>query len=107
MATTAMDLYIRRERLVYGNCRRRSHTLFAEAAAVYDTPFWSARADLGDREAICGADSDDATGDALAHDADVRAAFERLRGARSVRLRPATQLRFEPAAAIEGREVVM
>jgi hypothetical protein len=105
MARAAVDLYVRREREVYADCLRRSHTFFAEAAATYNTPFWDARADLSEVGALCGADSNGATGEE--RDADVRAAFEQLRSATRLRLRPATYLRFEPAAAIEGREVVM
>jgi flavin-dependent dehydrogenase len=105
MAGAAVDLYVRREREVYADCLRRSHTFFAEAAAAYNTPFWDARADLAEVGALCSADSSAATDED--RDADVRAAFEQLRGATRLRLRPANCLRFEPAAAIEGREVVM
>lgn len=105
MARAAVDLYVRREREIYADCLRRSHTFFAEAAAAYHTPFWEARADLAAVEALFGADSNGASDQA--RDADVRAAFEQLRTATRLRLRPANDLRFEPAAAIEGREVVM
>lgn len=105
MAGAAVDLYVRRERDVYADCVRRSHAFFAEAAAAYNTPFWNARADLAEVGALGHADGNTETDEA--RDADVRAAFEQLRGAARLRLRPASYLRFEPAAAIEGREVVM
>jgi flavin-dependent dehydrogenase len=105
MAGAAVDLYVRRERDVYADCVRRSHAFFAEAAAAYNTPFWNARADLAEVGALGNADGNTETDEA--RDADVRAAFEQLRGAARLRLRPASYLRFEPAAAIEGREVVM
>ena len=43
----------------------------------------------------------------LATDPDVRAAFESLRSAERVRLRPAATIRVEPVATLEGREIVM
>jgi flavin-dependent dehydrogenase len=109
LAGAAMDLYVRRERQVYADCMRRSRVFFAEAAAAYDTPFWSARAELGDGIAMTdgGTDAADVTDEALARDADVRLAFDHLRASDRVRLRPAAALRFEPIAAIEGREIVM
>jgi len=44
---------------------------------------------------------------ALARGSEVRSAFDQLRAAAHVRLRAADAVRFEPAAIIEGREVVM
>jgi flavin-dependent dehydrogenase len=108
LAGAALDLYVRRERRVYSECVRRSTAFFAEAAAAYETPFWSARAEhaVGVSAAEAG-DADELTDDALARDVDVRMAFDRLRATEHVRLRQAPSLRFQPVAAIEGREVVM
>jgi flavin-dependent dehydrogenase len=111
LAGAATDLYVRRERQVYADCMRRSRTFFAEAAAAYGTPFWSARAELADSLTPSGggdgAEGEDITDEALARDADVRLAFDYLRASERVRLRPAAALRFEPVASIEGHEVVM
>jgi flavin-dependent dehydrogenase len=109
LASAARDLYSRREREVHVQSTQRSGGFFAEAAAAYRSPFWSSRADDA-RRAEQQARTQDAmqwTDEALAHDAGVRAAFEYLRGAEGVRLHLADTLRFEPVAAIEGREVVL
>ena len=111
LAGAARDLYIRRERHVYDDCMQRSRAFFAEAAASYGTAFWSARAAAAsdaaqmfdDAEAM-GSELSDA---ALARDPEVRSAFDHLRAAAHVRLRAVDAVRFEPAAIIEGREVVM
>jgi flavin-dependent dehydrogenase len=106
LAGAATELYAKRERQVYADCMRRARAFFAEAAAVHGTPFWSLRA--GDGVAVDAADTaDEVSDEATARDADVRLAFEQLRAAEHVRLRPAAALRFEPVASIEGREVVM
>ena len=106
LAGAAIDLYAAREREVYADCMRRSRAFFAEAAGVYGTPFWIRRAEhvasAGD-----GEHSGTVTDEALARDLGVRHAFEQLRDDGHVRLRAAPSLRFEPIAAIEGREVVM
>jgi flavin-dependent dehydrogenase len=107
MAGAALDLHVHRERHVYRDCLRRSRAFFEEAAAVYGTPFWSARAELVETSAT-GIDTvGDITDDDLSRDVDIRLAFDHLRASESIRLRPAQALRFEPVAAIEGREVVM
>ena len=109
MAGPAMDLYVRREREVYDDCLRRSSVFFAEASRVYDTPFWSARAER--RVAATGADGsgdlEDTRDETLGRDESVRAAFERLRADDVVRLRPASALQFAQVPAIDGREVVL
>jgi flavin-dependent dehydrogenase len=106
LAGAATELYAKRERQVYADCMRRARGFFAEAAEAHDTPFWSVRA--ADGAAVDGAEADaEASDEATARDADVRLAFEQLRAAEHVRLRPAAALRFEPVASIEGREVVM
>ena len=109
LASAARDLYTQRERDVYAQSMRRSTAFFAEAAAAYDTPFWSARAERTAQLAR-GPQSNGAvewSDDALARDAGVRAAFEYLRADEHVRLRSSDTLRFAPVAAIEGREVVL
>jgi flavin-dependent dehydrogenase len=108
IAGAALDLYNRRERQVYTDCLRRSTAFFAEAAAAYGSPFWTARAEHAQAGDALPAGADgDWTDEALAHDAGVRDAFAFLRAAGRVRLQPAAALRIEPVAAIEGREVVL
>jgi flavin-dependent dehydrogenase len=108
MADAASDLYIRREREVYRDCLRRSASFFAEAARVYDTPFWTTRAGYAPGEnATPDIDSEDPSDDSLRRDASVRAAFEQLRADAAVRVRPADALRFASVPTIDGREVVM
>jgi flavin-dependent dehydrogenase len=108
LAAPARDLYVRRERQVFADCMRQSTAFCAEAAAAYGSPFWLARADHahGDDDASADAGGE-WTDDALARDAAVRGAFDRLRASDSLRLQPAAALRIERVAAIEGREVVM
>ena len=107
MAEAASDLYVRREREVYQECLRRSAAFFAEAARVYDTPFWTARAGYAPADAALNIDSEDPSDDSLRRDASVRAAFEQLRADRAVRVRPSDALRFASVPTIDGREVVM
>jgi hypothetical protein len=89
----------------------RSGAFFAEAAAAYGTPFWSARA-----ASLAGVPRLDDDGDsfaaelsdaALARDPAVRSAFDDLRASAQLRLRASDAVRLEPVAMIEGREVVM
>jgi flavin-dependent dehydrogenase len=108
LASAALDFYARREQQVYAACMRRTRPFFTEAAAVYATPFWSIRAAYAESaEATVFDDSDALTDEALASDAEVRLAFERLRASEHVRLRVSAALQYQPMASIEGREVVM
>ncbi len=106
LAGAAADLYANRERQVYADCTRKARGFFAEAADVHDNPFWSVRADP-DGGADADAADDEMSDDAVSRDASVRRAFERLRAAEHLRLRPSEALRFEQVPSIEGREVVM
>ena len=101
MAAAALDLFVRREHEVHEECRRRSAAFFADAAAFHHTGFWSAR--TGES---AGADADTRVDVRAVHGATA-AAFERLRAARVIRLRPNIALQFVSVAAIDGRDVVM
>lgn len=103
MADAATDFYIKRESDVCADCQRISGRFFREAAAAYRHPFWLVRAE----SAACTDGDDRRTAEELVRDPGVRAAFEELRRAPLVRLRPASGLKLEPTATIEGREVVM
>ena len=88
---------------------RQSGGFFAEAAAAYGTAVLvvASRADAPNAGAAHQNDTFEWSDEALARDADVRAAFESLRAGEHVRLRISDTLRFAPVAAIEGREVVL
>jgi flavin-dependent dehydrogenase len=104
MSAAACDLHVRREREVFGDCARRSSIFFGEAGAAYHTAFWIARANA------CGAaagDGDPGVDGDLARDSELHAAFDQLRNSGAVRFRTASTLRFEPAATIEGRRIVI
>jgi len=95
MASAAIELHVEREKEVFAECQRRSAVFFRDAAATYGTAFWAARAEA------CG------SAEAPASEPGIQEAFERLRGAASVRLRPSERVRFAPAPVIDGRQVVM
>jgi flavin-dependent dehydrogenase len=103
MSGASLAYFSEREHAIYTDCRRRSASFFREAAVAHADPFWSARADGLSREAEAPIENEQT----LASDAAVRAAFDTLRSAPRVRLRPATTVRVEAVATIEGREVVM
>jgi len=107
-AGLSRDLYNRRERQVYAECSHRAAAFFREASTAYGTPFWTARAGAGTADVD---DAFDAAGDwsddALARSADVRRAFDFLRGSERLRLRTSAGIRLQPVAAIEGHEVVL
>ena len=103
LRAAAASLFDRRERRVHADYARRSAAFFADAAAVYKTPFWDVRAS--------GPDSiesaDDVSDLSLSCDSDVRATFERLRDARRLHLAIDPNLKMEDVAVIDGREVVL
>jgi flavin-dependent dehydrogenase len=105
MATPAFDLHVRRERQIFLDYARRSAAFFGEAAAVYDAPFWCARASACDAAGDTSVELDG--DDNLARDPELHAAFAQLRRSAAVRLRTAGTLRFETAPVIVGRRVVM
>lgn len=94
MAGAAVDYFVERERQVFTECQRVARQFFNEAAAGHASAFWSARAEPPEP-------------DAAGESPDVRRAFDRLRAAAQIRLRPASALRFAEIADIEGREVVL
>jgi len=109
LAGMARELYARRERDVFAACTARSAMFFAEAAATHGTPFWTARAETGAQSVTTHDDDDDLdhAGDVVAgHDQTVQAAFEQIRSAPRMRLRPAASLRFTALPTIGDREVV-
>ena len=95
MRTTALEFFAAREADVYAAFRRLTAQYLAGAAPAHAHPFWDDRtpADFLDSA------PDDA--------AEVRAAFERVRRAELLRLRPAADLRVEPRPAVAGSEIVL
>jgi flavin-dependent dehydrogenase len=106
MVPTAVEFHAQRERQVYAECQRLAADFFNEAAAWHATAFWSARAGGPAPGAVDDRDRPDTLhrGD---ESASVRLAFDRLRHAAQIRLRPASSLRFASIADVEGREVVL
>jgi flavin-dependent dehydrogenase len=109
MAATAVEFHAQRERQVYAECQRLAADFFNEAAAWHASAFWSARAgglppsDVDHRGHPDHLDRRDHRDES----AGVRLAFDRLRDAAQIRLRPSSSLRFASIADIEGREVVL
>jgi hypothetical protein len=109
MAATAEEFHAQRERQVYTECRRLAADFFNEAAAWHASAFWSARASgpaPGDTDHRGRPDNLDRR-DHRDESAGVRLAFDRLRDAAQIKLRPSSSLRFASIAEIEGREVVL
>jgi len=93
MRQHALDFFSARETEVEAAHASASRRLLTAAAPSHPHPFWSERAD--DR----AKDADDTP--------QVREAFEQLRRARSLNLRPNPAIRMEPRPAVSGQEIVM
>jgi flavin-dependent dehydrogenase len=109
MAATSAEFHAQRERQVYAECQRLAAVFFNEAAVWQATAFWSARAGgpaPGDVDRHGQPDNLERW-DRRDESASVRLAFDRLRDAAQIRLRPSSSLRFASMADIEGREVVL
>ena len=108
MWSIAADYFEQRERFMYSTCLQRAGAFFSDAAGVYDHEFWQTRARASKASPSTEDDGTGAVDDSLATDADVQAAFLRLRQASaSVRFTPGSHLRFVDAPEIEGSELVM
>jgi flavin-dependent dehydrogenase len=105
MQGAAFDLFDRREQVVHRECRQRSAAFFKEAADFHHDEFWTRRA--GSARGAVDDSTAEGTEQELESDSSTRRAFERLRDTPDLRLRPIPELRFEKAADIEGREVVL
>jgi hypothetical protein len=111
MTQTAVDFFEARERDVYRSYRRVSADFFAEAAAVYDHPYWHSRAEAarlagGDQRPAPGSDPEGLVPPSPP-EADVRAAFERLRSRERLLASPGPSLRSFERPAIDGHRVVL
>ena len=105
-AALAQDFHAERERQIWESYRRQTAAFFAQVSRRELHPFWSDRSDpVGVGPAADAAVGDDAVA-AFRNDPAVRAAFEALRRAPSIRLRPTSAVRTTTVAAVEGREIV-
>ncbi len=105
-ADLARRFYAEREREVWTSYRRQAAAFFGQVSSGELHPFWSDRAD----PVVVDAGAHRAGGgDAVAafrRDPAVRDAFEALRRAPSIRLRPTRIARATTAPAVVGREIV-
>ena len=104
-AVLARDFHAGRERQIWQSYRRRTAAFFAQVSRRELHPFWSDRSDAADPGAALDGGEDDAAA-AFRDDPAVRAAFEALRRAPSIRLRATAAVRRTTMAAVEGREIV-
>jgi flavin-dependent dehydrogenase len=99
----ALSFYSRREEQMQTRYAREAARYATEAAARYPASrFWTERAQAPVRPQA-GILEDD---DGIAADADVRAAFEKLKSRSWLRLRLAASARHEPRPAVDGHEIV-
>jgi flavin-dependent dehydrogenase len=111
LADVALAFFDRREREVYRAYRRSSVAFFEEAAAVYGRDYWQRRADAaraagGTAQEMAAADPDE-LGPVAVPEADVRRAFEDIRGRARLEARPGATVRTLRAAAIDGHRIVL
>ncbi|MEQ1907363.1 MAG: tryptophan 7-halogenase [Vicinamibacterales bacterium] len=107
MWSVAADYFDRRERFMYSTCLRRAGAFFSDATREYEHEFWQMR-ERATSTLLSEQSGPGAVDDSPETDADVQAAFERLRRASaSVRFVPGSKLRFANAPEIEGNELVM
>ena len=103
MADQAFAFFDRRERAVVAAAARQASRFAVEAAARGNHPFWLVRA--GSPQASSEAVEPDPA--ELSRDPAVLAAFADLRTRPAIHLRQAADVRIEPRAAIQGREIVL
>ncbi len=105
-APLALRFHAEREQEVWEAYRRQSAAFFEQVSRRELHSFWSDRSDPIGLDGVSGhAGGADAV-EAFRRDPAVRAAFEALRRAPSIRLRSTGALRTTSAPAVEGREIV-
>ena len=110
-AVLARDFHAERERQIWESYRRQTAAFFAQVSRRELHPFWSDRSDpVGSDPVGFGAAAEAEGGDELVAtfraDPAVQAAFEALRRAPSIRMRPTPAVRTTTVPAVEGREIV-
>jgi flavin-dependent dehydrogenase len=113
LAGTATEYFDTREREVWRAYRRVSVPFFEEAAAAYASAYWRRRADAASAAGGGGAtgeggsvDPDD-VGTASVPEADVRRAFEALRGRDRLDAVPGATLRTLRGPAVDGHRIAL
>lgn len=118
-STVARELYDRREKYVWSTYRTLAAQFYRDAAKAHGQPFWEARdaaapPALGDGSPVAFEQSSDPldTGgepdvSALRDDPGVLSAFDALRRAPSIRLRPGRGLVRIQGPAVDGRLVIL
>ena len=105
-ADLARRFHAQREQEVWASYRRQAAEFFAQVSTKELHPFWSDRSD----PVMVDAAADRAGGadavEAFRRDPAVRDAFEALRRAPSIHLRPTRAARTTTAPAVVGREIV-
>ena len=105
-ADLARRFHAGREQEMWSAYRRQAAAFFAQVSRSELHPFWSDRADpVGVEGAADRSGAADAV-EAFRRDPAVREAFETLRRAPSIRLRPTRAARTTTAPAVVGREIV-
>jgi flavin-dependent dehydrogenase len=94
MRQIALDFFSAREAEIYTTFRSMTSQYLAEAATAHAHPFWGDRSQ-GDVETM----ADEA--------ASISAAYDRIRTAQSISLKPARSLRVEDRPSVSGAEIVM
>ena len=104
--SASLDFYEGRERRLYASYGKQSAEVFGVAGREHGHAFWTARAAMDDRY-----DEPDADGELdierLKRDPEVLTAFDRLRRAPSIDLRPSPALAMIARPTIIGHEVDM
>ena len=105
-ADLARRFHADREQEVWASYRRQAAEFFAEVSRSELHPFWSDRAEPVAVDAAADRAGGADAVEAFRRDPAVRGAFEALRHAPSIRLRPTRAARTTTAPAVVGREIV-
>jgi len=99
MAATARQFFADREAEVYANFLSLTRGFLHDGAEGQSHPFWSERAEAGERDALQQA--------AEREREAVQSAFDRLKAAPELVARRGANVRLEPRPAIGGNEIVL
>ncbi|MYD71564.1 MAG: NAD(P)/FAD-dependent oxidoreductase [Acidobacteria bacterium] len=105
-ADLALRFHAEREQEVWDAYRRQSSEFFAQVSQHELHPFWSDRSDPMAMDGVRSRAGGPDAVEAFRRDPAVRSAFDALRRAPSIRLRPTDAVRTTSAPAVEGREIV-
>ena len=105
-ADLARRFHAEREQEVWASYRRQAARFFAQVSTRELHPFWHDRADPVVVEGVADRSGAADVVEAFRRDPEVRDAFESLRRAPAIRLRPTRNARTTTAPAVVGREIV-